>query len=117
MHCASRVWRIFAKHKITFSWPYFVENIINNGFIMPFTSSPFYASNNNYSLWHPVTSYYKLSQIFIKLLENSCAEELKQNPGGIKDIYIDDGIAVFRYFEITKSVSELVRNDIPFAGL
>ena len=34
---------------------YFVENIITNGYIMPFTSipSPFYASNNKSSLRHP----------------------------------------------------------------
>ena len=31
-------------------------------------------------------------------------------------IYIDDGIAAFRGFEIAKSVSELVRNDILSAG-
>ena len=34
---------------------YFVENIINNGYIMPFTSipSPFQASTNEFSLRHP----------------------------------------------------------------
>ena len=34
---------------------FFVENIINNGYMMPFTSipSPFFASNNKSSLRHP----------------------------------------------------------------
>ena len=57
---------------------YFVENIINNGYIMPFTSipSPFYASNNKSSLRHPQF----VSQAITELLENNCVEELKQKP-------------------------------------
>ena len=39
-------------------------------------------------------------------------------PGGVLKaiIFIDDGIATCRGFEIGKSVSELVRNDLLFAG-
>ena len=53
---------------------YFVENIIKNGYIMPFTSipPPFYASYNKSS--HPQF----VSQAITKLLRNNCVEELKQ---------------------------------------
>ena len=54
---------------------YFVESIINNGYIIPFTStaSPFYASVNKSSLWHPQF----VSQASTKLMESNCVEELK----------------------------------------
>ena len=57
---------------------YFVENIINNGYTMPFTSipSPIYASNNKSSLRHPQF----VSQTITKLQENNCVQELKQKP-------------------------------------
>ena len=56
--------------------PYFVENIINNGYIMPFTTipSPFRSSNNKSSLHHPQF----VSQAITKLLQNNCVEEHKQ---------------------------------------
>ena len=49
---------------------YFVESVINNGYIIPFPSaeSPFYASINKSSLRH---SQFIL-QAFTKLLENNC---------------------------------------------
>ena len=55
--------------------PYFVDNIINDVYVIPFISifSPFYASNNKSSLQHPQF----VSQAITKLLENNCAEELK----------------------------------------
>ena len=55
---------------------YFVENSINNGYTMPFTSipSPIYASNNKSSLRHPQF----VSQAIIKLQQNNCVQELKQ---------------------------------------
>ena len=49
---------------------YFVENIINNVYIMPFTSipSPFYASNNKSSLRHPQFVPHKLLQNYSKII-------------------------------------------------
>ena len=49
---------------------YFVESVINNGYIIPFPSaeSPFYASINKSNLRH--AQY--VSQPFTKLLENNC---------------------------------------------
>ena len=68
---------------------YFVENIINNGYIMPFTSipSPFYASNNKSSLRHPQF----VSQAITELLENNCVEELKQKPYCCNPLTVAEG--------------------------
>ena len=52
--------------------------IIDNGYIMLFTtvSSSFYAPNNKYSLRNSII----VSQVFSKLLESNCIEELDQKP-------------------------------------
>ena len=57
---------------------YFVENIINNGYLMPFTTipTPFYAPNNKSSLRHSQF----VSQAITKLQQNNCVEELKPKP-------------------------------------
>ena len=68
---------------------YFVENIITNGYIMPFTSipSPFYASNNRSSLRHPQF----VSQAITKLQQNKCVEELKQKPYCCNPLTVAEG--------------------------
>ena len=55
----------------------FVQNIINNGYIMPFITIPpsFYAPNNKSSLRNSRF----VSQAISKLLQNNCIEELDQN--------------------------------------
>lgn len=56
----------------------------------------------------------RLDIIFTKLLRHFTECWKKR---GIKTIvYIDDGIASFRGFEITKSISELTRNDLVFTA-
>ena len=58
--------------------PYlFVQNVIDNGYIMPFITIPrsFYAPNNKSSLRNSRF----VSQAISKLLQNNCIEELDQN--------------------------------------
>ena len=68
---------------------YIVENIITNGYIVPFTSIPsaFYASNNRSTLRHPQF----LSQAITKLQQNKCVEELKQNPYCCNPLTVAEG--------------------------
>ena len=68
---------------------HFVENIINNVYVMPFTStpSPFYASNNKSSLRQPQF----VSQAITKLQQNNCVEELKQKPYCCNPLTVAEG--------------------------
>ena len=69
--------------------PYFVEDIITNGYTMPFTSipSPFYASNNRSSLRHPQF----VSPAITKSQQNKCVEELKQKPYCCNPLTVAEG--------------------------
>ena len=68
---------------------HFVENIINNVYVMPFTStpSPFYASNNKSSLRQPQF----VSQAITKLQQNNCVEELTQKPYCCNPLTVAEG--------------------------
>ena len=56
----------------------FVQTIIDNGYIMPFTTIPpsFYAPNKKFSL--RISRF--VSQAISKQLENNCIKELDQKP-------------------------------------
>ena len=71
-------WEIKRKHfwKNKLKPPLFVQNVIDNGYIMPFTTilPSFYAPNNKSSLRNSRC----VSQTILKLLKNNCMEELYQ---------------------------------------
>ena len=82
---------------------------------MPFTSisSPFYASNNKYSLHHPQF----VSQAITKLQQNDCVEVLKQKPYCCNPLTVVEGKKLCLALDLQRLNKHIKHNKLRYKNL